>query len=130
LAAVASAQNLAPVAVAAVSEAADETKKTPLTSPTDSLLAAMTTTPTLLPRFPAGLSSCSVDLGAAYVHGCNESNSVWRLAQCTNQPLDVRRGGYSVAWGERCLWRSRDGRVLGKSTLKRAFLVSFVKGGK
>ena len=77
-------------------------------------------TPDLL---PVG-SSCSVDLGAAYVHGCNHTNSVWRLAATTGQPLDTRNGGYSIGWGEDCLWRSRDGRTLPKKTVKRAFEVS------
>ena len=69
--------------------------------------------------------SCSVDLGAAYVHGCNETNSVWRLAQCTRQPLDTSAGGYSIGWGDGCVWRSLDGRILPRPTVKRAFEVIF-----
>jgi hypothetical protein len=64
-------------------------------------------------------------LGAAYVHGCNVTNSVWRLAACSDQPLDTRAGGYSIGWGEDCKWRSDDGRVLDKKTVRRAFEVFF-----
>jgi len=78
-------------------------------------------TPTAL---RASDASCSVDLGAAYVHGCNITNSVWRLAACSEQPLDTRAGGYSIGWGEDCRWRSNDGRVLDKKTVRRAFEVN------
>ena len=76
---------------------------------------------------PAALSkteaTCSVDLGAAYVHGCNITNSVWRLAEVTGRGLDMQAGGYSNGWGDECIWRTADGRVIDKRSLKRAFKV-------
>ena len=35
------------------------------------------------------------DLGASYVHGCNETNPLWRLARASNRKLDTTDGGYS-----------------------------------
>ena len=86
----------------------------------------LSTSPTTRARVPSRqkVEMCPVDLGAAYVHGCNEVNSVWRLAACTGQRLDTTNGGYSVGWGETAVWRSRDGRVIGADSVKRAFEVS------
>ena len=77
-------------------------------------------------------AACSVDLGAAYVHGCNETNSVWRLAVCTEMDrdcppcvLDTTGGGYSVGWGDNCVWRTSDGRVLNKNVVRRAFHIAW-----
>jgi len=62
------------------------------------------------------------------VHGCNASNSVWRLAQLRDDgsgDLDTAKGGYSNAWGDGCVWRSGDGRVLPRASVKRAFPVAW-----
>lgn len=75
------------------------------------------------PAAVAKAGSCTVDLGAAYVHGCNETNSVWRLAACTGKPLDTTAGGYSSGWGEECLWRNKSGEIVSKAAVRRAFKV-------
>jgi hypothetical protein len=70
-------------------------------------------------------NACSVDLGAAYVHGCNITNPLFRQAAVHNKKLDTSAGGYSIGWGQKCLWRSQDGRIIDKKVVKGAFTVIF-----
>uniref|UniRef100_A0A7S2SMK6 Amine oxidase domain-containing protein n=1 Tax=Rhizochromulina marina TaxID=1034831 RepID=A0A7S2SMK6_9STRA len=69
--------------------------------------------------------SCSVDLGASYVHGCNITNPVWRLAKVTERLLDTTKGGYSEGWGHTCIWRSLDGTILPSDSVRRVFSLAW-----
>lgn len=46
------------------------------------------------------------DYGASFIHGCDGSNPLWRLAQQEGIAVDTTDGGYSKAWGPRCVFFS------------------------
>ena len=52
-----------------------------------------------------------VDLGASFIHGCNDGNSIFRLAQQLDVKLDKSNGGYTAAWGNGCKFLGESGVV-------------------
>lgn len=65
-------------------------------------------------RFP-------VDLGASFVHGCNQFNPVWQLAQDLGVPLDTSEGGYSEGWGRGAPWLTSGGKRIGFDKIHRIY---------
>ena len=68
------------------------------------------------------LPAITVDLGAAYVHGCHTFNVLYVIAQENKIKLDQSSGGYSAGWGEYAPWYdiSKGGRIKERD-VKNAF---------
>jgi hypothetical protein len=59
------------------------------------LSAQLPNNPQMIPGAAVAGGTFACDLGASYVHGCNETNPLWRLARASNRKLDTTDGGYS-----------------------------------
>ena len=46
----------------------------------------------------------AVDLGAAFIHGCNMGNPMWVLAKRNKAKIRRNFGGYSQGWSTKCKW--------------------------
>ena len=46
----------------------------------------------------------AVDLGAAFIHGCNMKNPMWVLAKRNKAKIRRNFGGYSQGWSTKCKW--------------------------
>ena len=70
------------------------------------------------------LPAITVDLGAAYVHGCHTFNVLYVIAQENKIKLDQSSGGYSAGWGENAPWYDivKGGRIK-ENEVKTAFRV-------
>lgn len=64
-----------------------------------------------------------VDLGAAYVHGCGPTNSLYVLARKAGIKIDTRGGGYSEGWGaEGGVWHDMEtGSPISRRDIRRAW---------
>ena len=70
------------------------------------------------------LPAITVDLGAAYVHGCHTFNVLYVIAQENKIKLDQSSGGYSAGWGEYAPWYdiTKGGRIKERD-VKNAFRI-------
>jgi len=70
------------------------------------------------------LPAITVDLGAAYVHGCHTFNVLYVIAQENKIKLDQSSGGYSAGWGEYAPWYdiTKGGRIKERE-VKNAFRI-------
>ena len=70
------------------------------------------------------LPAITVDLGAAYVHGCHTFNVLYVIAQENKIKLDQSGGGYSAGWGENAPWYdiTKGGRIKERA-VKNAFRI-------
>ena len=76
------------------------------------------------------IGESNVDLGAAYIHGCDELyNPVFRLAKQLSVRVDQRMGGYSGGWGVDAPWfECHTGRRIPKSVLEKTY--SYIASAK
>jgi hypothetical protein len=70
-----------------------------------------------------GLAPSFVDLGASFVHGCDERvNPIFGMAKNCGARVDDAWGGYSMGWGERCDFY-KNGKKVARKSVERAFEV-------
>lgn len=79
---------------------------------------------TLPARPEHNLPSCTIDLGASFVHGCNPYNPLYVMARETGATLDNAEGGYSSGWGSYAAWYdAKAGGLVTRRSVQRAFKV-------